>query len=147
MSTTLSHRGPDGQGIYLHGANGRSLLDPDDPVALERTRGRVGFAHRRLSVIDLTTGRQPMTNEDGSIWVVFNGEIYNFRELRAELEASGHFFSTRSDTEVLLHLYEQHGDVCARWLNGMLTFALWDELRERMLHAGANDKIKNLLYT
>ena len=147
MSTTLSHRGPDGQGIYLHGANGRWLLDPDDREALERTRGRVGFAHRRLSVIDLTTGRQPMTNEDGSIWVVFNGEIYNFRELRAELEASGHFFSTRSDTEVLLHLYEQHGDECARWLNGMFAFALWDERRERMLLARDQFGIKPLFYT
>jgi asparagine synthase (glutamine-hydrolysing) len=147
MNATLSHRGPDGQGIYLHGANGRSLLNPDDLVALERARGRVGLAHRRLSVIDLATGRQPMTNEDGSIWIVFNGEIYNFRELRAELEASGHFFSTRSDTEVLLHLYEQYGEECARRLNGMFAFALWDERRERILLARDQFGIKPLFYT
>jgi asparagine synthase (glutamine-hydrolysing) len=147
MSATLHHRGPDGQGIYLHGIQGRSLLNPDDPVALERARGRVGFAHRRLSIIDLATGGQPMTNEDGSIWVVFNGEIYNFRKLRAELDASGHFFSTRSDTEVLLHLYEQHGEDCARRLNGMFAFALWDERRERILLARDQFGIKPLFYT
>ena len=147
MNATLRHRGPDGQGIYLHGARGGSLLNPDDHGALERSRGRVGLAHRRLSVIDLATGSQPMTNEDGSIWVVLNGEIYNFRELRAELEACGHFFSTRSDTEVLLHLYEQHGEECARWLNGMFAFALWDERRERILLARDQFGIKPLFYT
>jgi asparagine synthase (glutamine-hydrolysing) len=147
MNATLSHRGPDGQGIYVQGANGGSLLDSADAAILERSRGRVGLAHRRLSVIDLATGSQPMTNEDGTIWVVFNGEIYNFRELRAELEGHGHHFSTRSDTEVLLHLYEQHGEECALWLNGMFAFALWDERRERILLARDQVGIKPLFYS
>ncbi|MCJ7531629.1 MAG: asparagine synthetase B, partial [Anaerolineales bacterium] len=89
MCNSILHRGPDGEGMYLSGP--------------------VGLGHRRLSIIDLATGDQPMSNENGSIWIVFNGEIYNFQELRAELQGHGHKFATRSDTEVVIHAYEQWG--------------------------------------
>jgi len=127
MTRTLVHRGPDDEGFYI-----------DDQAAL-------GF--RRLSIIDLTGGRQPMTNEDGSVWVVFNGEIYNFRELRRELEAAGHVFRTRSDTEVIVHGYEAWGvDVVGR-LRGMFGIALWDRRRRQALLARDPIGIKPLFYT
>ena len=117
MAACLRHRGPDDSGIYI---------SPD---------GRVGLGHRRLSVIDLAGGRQPMANEDGSIRIVFNGEIYNFPELRRRLVESGHRFATNSDTEVILHLYEEHGVDCVLHLRGMFAFGLWDEPRRRLLLA------------
>src|SRR5678815_4875237 len=89
MTSTLKHRGPDGQGVHLEGP--------------------VGLGHTRLSIIDLSTGDQPMTNEDGTVWIVFNGEIYNFKQLRDELISKGHQFRSRSDTEVIIHLYEEYG--------------------------------------
>jgi asparagine synthase (glutamine-hydrolysing) len=147
MNRTLRHRGPDGHGIYLYGAHGGALLDVREGVALQQQRGRVGLAHRRLSIIDLATGSQPMSNEDRSIWVVFNGEIYNFRELRTGLQARGHCFSTRSDTEVLVHLYEERGEDFVRWLKGMFAFALWDARCERILLARDQVGIKPLFYT
>src|SRR5262245_49013213 len=102
MRDAMSHRGPDGVGLAeLPGAT---------------------LAHLRLSIIDLETGAQPMTNEDASIWVTFNGEIYNYRELRQQLEGRGHQFRTRSDTEVLLHAYEEYGDEFVTHLNGMFGF-------------------------
>jgi asparagine synthase (glutamine-hydrolysing) len=111
MADVLNHRGPDDQGIYL------------DDVA--------GLGHCRLSIIDLGGGHQPMRNEDGSLWIVFNGEIYNYRELREQLQDS-HHFSTESDTEVILHLYEEMGKKCVEVLRGMFAFAIWDS-KERSL--------------
>ncbi len=121
MNAAIAHRGPDGEGYHQ---------------AMTRDgRYRIGLAHRRLSIIDLGTGHQPMGNEDGSIQIVFNGEIYNFRELRQALEASGHRFATHSDTEVIVHAYEEWADACVERLRGMFAFALWDGLRERLLLA------------
>jgi len=115
MVTALAHRGPDDEGHWV---------GPD-----------VGLGMRRLSIIDLAGGRQPMTNEDETLRVVFNGEIYNFRELRSDLIQRGHRFRTQSDTEVLLHLYEELGPVCVERLRGMFAFALWDAPRKRLFLA------------
>src|SRR2546428_1640779 len=119
MTRALAHRGPDGEGEYL--APG----------------GRAALGHRRLSIIDLVTGAQPIFNEDRTVAVVLNGEIYNFASLRARLEQTGHCFSTRSDTEVIVHLYEERGVDCVRDLRGMFAFLLWDERRGRLLAAPA----------
>jgi asparagine synthase (glutamine-hydrolysing) len=126
MSATLVHRGPDSFGDYV-----------DGPVAL---------AARRLSIIDLATGDQPIGNEDGTLHVVQNGEIYNYRELRLELERSGHRFRTSGDTEVLVHLYEEHGDRFAERLRGMFALAIWDARRRRLLLARDRFGIKPLYY-
>jgi len=126
MSGTLVHRGPDSFGEYV-----------DGPVAL---------AARRLSIIDLETGDQPIGNEDGTVHVVQNGEIYNYRELRHELERAGHRFRTHGDTEVLLHLYEQHGDAFATRLRGMFAVAIWDAPRQRLVLARDRFGIKPLYY-
>jgi asparagine synthase (glutamine-hydrolysing) len=117
MTDVLAHRGPDAEGFYV---------SPD---------GRVGLGHRRLSIIDLATGDQPLANEDGTIWVAFNGEIYNFRELRADLERRGHRFRTHSDTEVIVHAWEQYGEECVRRFNGMFALALHDRRRQRVFLA------------
>jgi asparagine synthase (glutamine-hydrolysing) len=126
MCAAMIARGPDDEGVYLD-------------------RG-VGLAMRRLSIIDLQTGHQPVTNEDGSIWVVLNGEIYNFQELRTTLIKRGHRFSTATDTEVIVHLYEEFGDRCIDNLRGMFAFALWDERRCRLLIARDRLGIKPLYY-
>src|SRR5436305_6994052 len=126
MSATLAHRGPDSFGEFV-----------DGPVAL---------AARRLSIIDLETGDQPIANEDGSIHVVQNGEIYNYRELRRDLERAGHMFRTHGDTEVLLHLYEEHGDSFAARLRGMFAVAIWDAPRHRLVLARDRFGIKPLYY-
>ena len=115
MSRALAHRGPDDSGIYCSGA--------------------LGLGFRRLSIIDLEGGHQPMSSADGDVWVVFNGEIYNFPELRAELEALGHVFRTRSDTEVIVHGYKQWGQDVLNHLNGMFGLAIWDEPRRRLIVA------------
>jgi asparagine synthase (glutamine-hydrolysing) len=115
MSATLVHRGPDSDG---------ALVD-----------GPVGLAARRLAIIDLQTGDQPIANEDGTVHVVQNGEIYNYRDLRAELERAGHRFSTTGDTEVIVHLYEEHGDAFAARLRGMFAIAIWDARRRRLVLA------------
>ncbi len=111
MNAALVHRGPDGAG--------KKIFAFEDG-------GGVALMHRRLAIIDLATGDQPMANEDGSLWVVFNGEIYNYLDLRRELEAKGHVFHTRSDTEVIPHLYEEYGQGCVERLRGMFAFALFD---------------------
>jgi asparagine synthase (glutamine-hydrolysing) len=126
MSGTLVHRGPDSDGELLGGP--------------------VGLAARRLSIIDLEGGDQPIANEDGTVHVVQNGEIYNFLELRAELEQAGHRFSTRSDTEVLVHLYEEHGEGFAERLRGMFAVAIWDSRRRRLVVARDRFGIKPLYY-
>src|SRR5215471_13435657 len=115
MCRTIAHRGPDDEGIHV--------------------AGHVGLGMRRLSIIDLSTGRQPIHNEDRTVWIVFNGEIYNFAELRTRLESRGHRFYTNTDTEVIVHLYEDHGSDFVRRLRGMFAFALWDENRQRLLLA------------
>ncbi len=117
MAERLRHRGPDRRSTYV------------------APSGRCALAHARLRVIDLETGEQPMSNEDGSVWVVFNGEVYNFTELRAELEAHGHAFRSRSDTEVIVHGYEQWGDRLPERLDGMFALAIWDERRQRLFLA------------
>jgi asparagine synthase (glutamine-hydrolysing) len=126
MCAALVHRGPDDEGFYLGDS--------------------AGLGMRRLSIIDLETGRQPVRNEDGSVWVVFNGEIYNFRELRRELEARGHSFYTATDTETIVHLYEEHGARCVEKMRGMFTFAVWDARRRRLLLGRDRLGIKPLYY-
>ncbi len=115
MCQTIVHRGPDDEGIYA--------------------RGPVGLGMRRLSIIDLAGGKQPIHNEDKSVWVVFNGEIYNFPELRRELESRGHQFYTHTDTEVIVHLYEEMGADCVKKLRGMFAIALYDERKQSLLLA------------
>src|SRR5262245_30699520 len=115
MGASIAHRGPDAEGIW-------------------REPG-IGLVHRRLSILDLEGGNQPIGNEDGSVQVVFNGEIYNFQDLRRDLEARGHTFSTRTDTEVLVHLYEEQGEHLVDRLRGMFTFALFDRKRKRLVLA------------
>ena len=129
MRDTLSHRGPDGAGIYL-------------------TRdSKVGLAHRRLSIIDLSSaGNQPMCNENGTIWVTYNGEIYNFQELRKELEKCGHIFKSHSDTEVIIHSYEEWGEMCVNKFRGMFAFGIFDEKNEKLFLARDRFGIKPLFY-
>ncbi|MFZ1059033.1 MAG: asparagine synthase (glutamine-hydrolyzing) [Candidatus Rokuibacteriota bacterium] len=126
MTETMAHRGPDAQGLHLWDG--------------------AGFGHRRLSIIDLATGDQPIFNEDRTKAVVLNGEIYNFQELRAELEARGHRFATRSDTEAIVHAYEEFGEGCVARLRGMFAFALWDESERRLLLARDRVGKKPLYY-
>jgi asparagine synthase (glutamine-hydrolysing) len=126
MCAAMVHRGPDDEGAYLGPG--------------------VGLAMRRLSIIDLATGHQPVSNEDGSVWVVLNGEIYNYRELRRDLEHRGHRFSTATDTEVIVHLYEDCGARCVEKLRGMFAFAVWDEGRRELLLARDRLGIKPLYY-
>ena len=127
MTAVLAHRGPDADGFFV-GAG-------------------IGLGHRRLSIIDLATGDQPLTNEDRTIWVVFNGEIYNFAEIRTELAARGHRFRTSTDTEVLVHGYEQWGDRVVDRLRGMFAFALWDERTRRLLLVRDRLGVKPLYYS
>ena len=124
MSRVLWHRGPDGDGIIAD--------------------GQLGMAHRRLAIIDVIAGTQPMANEDGSIWVVFNGEIYNHNELRAQLQARGHRYKTRCDTETIVHAYEEFGERAPEHLQGMFAFAIWDAQQRRLLLARDRLGIKPL---
>lgn len=121
MAAVIAHRGPDDEGYF--------------ETFTQDGRYRVGLAHRRLSIIDLSTGHQPLGNEDGSVQIVFNGEIYNFQALRTELEAQGHRFATHSDTETIVHAYEEWGDDCVMRFRGMFAFAIWDEPRQRLFLA------------
>jgi len=126
MCGSMVHRGPDDEGIYA--------------------RGHVGLGMRRLSIIDLKTGHQPISNEDGTIWIVFNGEIYNHRILREQLVARGHQFRTNSDTETIVHLYEERGQACVEQLRGMFAFAIWDSAKRRLFIARDRLGIKPLYY-
>jgi asparagine synthase (glutamine-hydrolysing) len=126
MCDTIRHRGPDEQGFYV--------------------KGPVGLGSARLAIIDVEGGHQPLHNEDSTIWCVFNGEIYNFLELRSELLRRGHRFATRSDTEVMIHLYEEYGDAFVERLQGMFAVALWDERRERLVLARDRLGIKPLFW-
>ncbi|MBI5871144.1 MAG: asparagine synthase (glutamine-hydrolyzing) [Actinobacteria bacterium] len=127
MGEIIRHRGPDDAGI--------------------RRGERYVFAHRRLSIIDLAHGHQPMGNEDGTVWLAYNGEVYNFMPLREELLAKGHVFQTRCDTEVIIHLYEEEGPACVERLNGMFAFALFDEQKQQVLLARDRAGIKPLYYS
>jgi asparagine synthase (glutamine-hydrolysing) len=126
MADTIVHRGPDDDGYYAS--------------------GQVGFGFRRLSIIDLKLGHQPLSNEDDTVWIVFNGEIYNYQELRAGLEAKGHVFKTRTDTEVIVHLYEEYGEGSVEKLRGMFGFAIWDEKQKSLFLARDRVGIKPLYY-
>ena len=126
MNDTLIHRGPDAEGFY--------------------TSVELGLAHRRLSIIDLEGGQQPMTNEDETIWVIFNGEIYNFIDLQEDLVKKQHHFKTRSDTEAIIHLYEEKGEECFKYLRGMFAIALWDEKENKLILARDRVGKKPLFY-
>jgi asparagine synthase (glutamine-hydrolysing) len=126
MLDTIRHRGPDDEGIY--------------------SATQVGLGHRRLSIIDLSTGHQPLSNEDGTVWIVFNGEIYNYQELRPFLLSKGHTFKTQTDTEVIVHLYEELGPQCLGKLRGMFAFAIWDEKAKTLFLARDRVGIKPLYY-
>lgn len=122
MRDRLSHRGPDDAGLFL------------------TQDGAVGLGHRRLSVIDLSAaGHQPMTNETGTVWISFNGEIFNFPELKAALSRQGHIFRSHCDTEVIIHLYEEYGVDCLKRLNGQFAFVIWDH--DRRLVFAARDRL------
>ncbi|HLZ60342.1 MAG TPA: asparagine synthase (glutamine-hydrolyzing) [Ktedonosporobacter sp.] len=123
MCQVIRHRGPDDQGTWI-----------GDDSSYRGDRG-VALGMRRLSIIDLSGGHQPIFNEDESILVVFNGEIYNYQDLKKDLQERGHHFRTNSDTEAIVHAYEEYGDDCPRYLRGMFTFAIWDRKRERLLAA------------
>ena len=126
MTRAITHRGPDDDGFFVEGS--------------------VGLGMRRLSIIDLVTGDQPVSNEDDSIWVVFNGEVYNFKDLYVDFSSKGHKFSTHSDTEVIVHAYEEYGVHCPEYFNGMFAFALWDASNKRFLLARDHLGIKPLYY-
>ena len=127
MTDALAHRGPDGEGFY--------------------TDGGLAFGHRRLSILDLSeAAAQPLKNETGDVVLIYNGEIYNFRELRAELQRKGHHFRSSTDSEVIVHGYEEWGDDCVTRLNGMFAFGLWDRRQRRLLLARDRYGIKPLYY-
>src|SRR4051812_47017938 len=126
MTDRVAHRGPDAGGYYVNGS--------------------IGLGHRRLSIIDLATGDQPLGNEDGTVQVVFNGEIYNFADVRDELQARGHQFRTRSDTEIIVHGFEEWGEDCVTRFRGMFAFAVWDDRRRTLLLARDRLGVKPLYY-
>jgi len=128
MADTMAHRGPDSDGYFVA---------PDH---------QIGLGFRRLSIVDLATGDQPMSNEDDSVRLVFNGEIYNHADHRPRLEALGHRFRSRCDAEVVLHLYEEHGPDCVDHLRGMFAFAIWDSRRHRLLLARDRVGVKPLYF-
>src|SRR5512133_1713745 len=127
MLGMIRHRGPDEFGIYLGGA--------------------AALGNARLSIIDLSGGQQPIANEDESLWIVFNGEIFNYLELRPKLEARGHQFATSSDTEVLLHMYEEYGPACLDHLNGQFAFAVWNTREQSLFLARDRLGVRPLFYT
>ena len=129
MAGVLEHRGPDEAGVWR-----------------DEVSGRCGLGHRRLAIIDRAGGQQPLSNEDGSIWICYNGECYNYRQLRGELEAGGHKFRTQSDTEVIVHLYEEYGYNCVEHIRGMYAFAVWDQKRRVLFLARDRMGQKPLYY-
>ena len=129
MAGMIKHRGPDSSGVYSSQTHG------------------VGLAHDRLSIIDLSGGQQPMSNEEGSLWITFNGEIFNYLELRDELLYAGHRFTTRSDTEVILHMYQEKGEDCVRYFNGQWAFAIWDVKRRKLFLSRDRVGVRPLFYT
>ncbi|WP_298866777.1 asparagine synthase (glutamine-hydrolyzing) [uncultured Gimesia sp.] len=149
MTDVISHRGPDDSGGYHSDLTAKSFLFSDENTLSDfKPTSEIGAAlgHRRLSIIDLGTGHQPLSNEDGSIWIAFNGEIYNYQELRKELMQQGHQFKTESDTEVIVHLYEEQGTACVERLRGMFALAIWDERRQRLFLARDRIGQKPLFY-
>jgi len=126
MTNSIIHRGPDDEGYYIN--------------------GNVGLGFRRLSIIDLKTGHQPLSNSDGSIWITFNGEIYNFKELKADLEKKGYRFKTNTDTEVIVSLYEEYGEHCLSCLRGMFAFVIWDDRKKQLFGARDRFGIKPFYY-
>jgi asparagine synthase (glutamine-hydrolysing) len=126
MRDVIKHRGPDDEGIFID--------------------GNVGLGHRRLSIVDVAAGHQPMTNEDGTLHITYNGEIYNHADFREELEAKGHVYQTHCDTETILHLYEEHGEQCVTYLRGMFAFAIWDKRRKELFVARDRLGVKPLYY-
>src|ERR1700687_5467966 len=126
MCRVISHRGPDDEGFYMDGS--------------------VGIGMRRLSIVDVAGGHQPLSNEDGTLWIVFNGEIYNHLALREQLIARGHSYRTKSDTETVVHLYEEYGRDCVQHLRGMFAFAIWDRARRCLFIARDRLGIKPLYY-
>lgn len=126
MNQRIVHRGPDDEGFFVE--------------------SNVGLAMRRLSIIDIRTGHQPITNEDENVWIVYNGELYNHQELRKDLEARGHRYRTKSDTETIVHLYEEYGRDCVKYLRGMFAFAIWDRRKRQLFIARDRLGIKPLYY-
>src|ERR671921_686892 len=126
MRDVIRYRGPDDEGIFID--------------------GNVGLGHRRLSIVDVASGHQPMTNEDGSLHIIYNGEIYNHADYRESLEANGHVYNTHCDTETILHLYEEHGTACVDYLRGMFAFAIWDQRKQELFIARDRLGVKPLYY-
>src|ERR1700740_2742258 len=127
MLGPIAHRGPDSQGVFLD--------------------RNCGFGHGRLAIVDIDGGPQPMANEDATVWIVFNGEIYNHEDLRRHLQAKGHLFKSRSDTEAIIHAYEECGEDCVHHLTGMFAFAIWDSRRRRLFAARDRVGIKPFYYS
>src|SRR5246500_988388 len=126
MNKKIVHRGPD-----------------DDCILVE---ANIGLGMRRLSIIDIQTGHQPICNEEENVWIVYNGELYNHQELRQDLEARGHRYRTKSDTETIVHLYEEYGRGCVKYLRGMFAFAIWDRRKRKLFIARDRLGIKPLYY-
>ena len=126
MRDVITHRGPDDEGIFIDGP--------------------VGLGHRRLSIVDVAAGHQPMSNEDGSLYITYNGEVYNHADFREALEARGHIYQTHCDTETILHLYEEYGENCVEHLRGMFAFAIWDRNRKELFIARDRLGVKPLYY-
>lgn len=143
MTSVLKHRGPDDYGYFV---NSRTNASHNQKLKSINGAGNVGLGHRRLSIIDLSTGHQPLSNEDGSIWITFNGEIYNFKSIRDRLKRKGHRFATQTDTEVIVHAYEEWGYRCLNYLNGMFAFVIWDQNKKRIFAARDRLGIKPFYY-